>query len=149
MRRNSDFRCLTCNVGKGQKNGLRRLEIEERDRVVTVCNKEEIEKKIINHNKEHFSEVKGTTAHDDKIHYRMKEEEMRDTILNGQLNRNKCDDEHVHQFLLLLKSQNELKPDNKDKTQKNCVKTSSSYGKKNEENRLCFQGEIVLCVNAQ
>ena len=42
MRRNSDFRCLTCDVGKGQKNGLRRLEIEEGDRIAIVCNKDEI-----------------------------------------------------------------------------------------------------------
>ena len=66
MEINSDFRHLACNVGKGQKNGLRILEIEEGDRVVTVCNKNEIEKRIINNEKEHFSKVKGTYVHNDK-----------------------------------------------------------------------------------
>ena len=41
LRRNSYFRCLTSNVGTGQKNGLRRLEMEKGDRLVTVCNKNE------------------------------------------------------------------------------------------------------------
>ena len=41
-RRNSYFRCITCNAGKGDKNGLKILEIEEGDEIVTVCNKDEI-----------------------------------------------------------------------------------------------------------
>ena len=40
MRRNSYFINLTCNAGKRQKNGSRRLKIEEGDRILTVCNKE-------------------------------------------------------------------------------------------------------------
>ena len=42
MRRNSHFRHLTWNVGNSKKNGLQRLEIEEGNRGVTVCNKDEI-----------------------------------------------------------------------------------------------------------
>ena len=49
--RNSDFRYLTNNVGKGKKNGSRKLEVEEVDEVVIVRNKDEIEQKIIQHNK--------------------------------------------------------------------------------------------------
>ena len=60
MRRNSDSRCLTCNADKGYKNGLRRLKIEEGDRIVMVCNKKEIERRIINHNKDNFSKAKCT-----------------------------------------------------------------------------------------
>ena len=30
MRRNSDFRHVACNARKGQKNGLRRLEIKNK-----------------------------------------------------------------------------------------------------------------------
>ena len=71
-RRNSDFRHLTCNSGKGQKNGLRRLKIEEGDVIVTVCNKDEIERIIIKHTKEHFSKAKDTKAHNDEMHDVMK-----------------------------------------------------------------------------
>ena len=64
--RNSDFRHLTWNVGKGKKNGLHRIEIEEGCRVVIGCNKNEIERRTIKHNKEYLSKVKSTKAHDDK-----------------------------------------------------------------------------------
>ena len=58
LRRNSDFRYLTCNVGKGQKNGLRRLEIEEGDRVVTVCNKND---EVLNIAKSFSEKLKALT----------------------------------------------------------------------------------------
>ena len=34
--RNSDFSYLTSNVGKGKKNGLRKLEVPEGDDAVTM-----------------------------------------------------------------------------------------------------------------
>ena len=114
LRRNSDFRCLTCNVGKGQKNGLRKLEIEEGDRVVTVCNKNEIERRIVKHNKEHVSKVKSTDACNDKTYSVINDDETRDNILNGDLRRDKCDDDDVCQFLLLLKRPNGLMPDDEE-----------------------------------
>ena len=38
--RKSDFRHLTNNVGKGKKNGLRKIEVEEGDETITMRNKE-------------------------------------------------------------------------------------------------------------
>ena len=119
MRRNCDFRHLTCNAGKGKKNGLRKLEIEEGDEIVTACNKDEIERRIIKHNKENFSKVKGTKAHVDKTHDATKEDDTRDNIMKGDLNREECDNEDVHQFLQLLKIPKSLFPDNEEKNQVN------------------------------
>ena len=81
------------------------LEIDEDDRVVTVCNKNEIERLIIKHNKSNFTKVKSTKAHNDKMCSEIKEDEMRDDGLNGEFIRDECDDENVHQFLLLCKDQ--------------------------------------------
>ena len=117
VRININFRHLTCNAGKGQKNGLRRLEIKEGDRVVTVCNKNEIEWIIINHNKEHFRKAKGNKVCNYKIFYTMKEDETRHDILNGEFRRDECDNDDVHQFLFLLKIQNWLTPDNEEDMQ--------------------------------
>ena len=52
--------------------------------------------------------------HNDKTYSVMKEDEMRHNILNGEMNRDECDDEDVYQFLLILKRLNGLTPDNEE-----------------------------------
>ena len=103
IRRNSDFWHLACDVGKGKKNGLRILKIEEGDRIVTVFNEHEIQRRWIKHNKEYFSKVKGTKACNDKTHDVMKENVTRDNVVKGDLNREECDNEEVHPFSMLWK----------------------------------------------
>ena len=44
----------------------------------------------------------------------MKENEMRDSIAKRDLNKEDCDDEKVHQFLMLLKISKTLMPINED-----------------------------------
>ena len=83
LKRNSNFRHLTCNVGKRQKNGLCILEIEEGERIVKIFNKNEIERRIIKNDKEYFSKAKGNDAHNDKTNSAMNEEKPRDNVLNG------------------------------------------------------------------
>ena len=48
-----------------------------------VCYKDEVERRINKLSKEQFGKVKATKAHKDKICSTMKEDEMRDNILNG------------------------------------------------------------------
>ena len=36
----NDFRCLTNNVGKGKKNGLRKVEVVVGEEIISVRNKE-------------------------------------------------------------------------------------------------------------
>ena len=94
---------------------MRSLETEESDEIVTSCNKDEIERRRMKNNKEHFSKVQGTKAHVDKINNAMKEDETRDNSMKGELDREECDNEDVHQFLKLLKISKGLFPDNEEK----------------------------------
>ena len=72
--------------------------------IVAVCNKDEIEWRTTHHNKEHFSKVKSTKACDYKTNDAMKENNTRDAIMKGKLNRNECNDNDACQFLHLLKN---------------------------------------------
>ena len=71
------------------------------------------------HNKEHFSTVKSTKVHNDKMNEVANENKTRDAIMKGELNRDKCDDDDVHQFLQLSKRPKGLTPDNEDDVQAN------------------------------
>ena len=61
------------------------------------------ERLIIKHNREHFSKVKNTKAHEDETHNSMNKNKTRDLMLNGDLDREDCDEEKVCEFLRLLK----------------------------------------------
>ena len=71
------------------------------------------------HNKEHFSKVKITKAHDDKTCDVINENNTRDAIMKEKLNRDECDNDDAHQFLQLLKIPKGLIPDNEDDPQVN------------------------------
>ena len=101
------------------ENGLHRLEIEEGYVIVKVCNKDEIERRTINHTKELFSKSKCTKAHNDKTCDVMKENDSRDNFMKGELNREECDNKEVSKFLILLKRPKLLMPDNEDEIQVN------------------------------
>ena len=73
--------------------------MEEGDEIVTVRNEEKIERMIAQHDQEHFSKVKRTKAHNDKMCKVMNENKTRDVIMKGELNRDECDEEEVCQFL--------------------------------------------------
>ena len=75
---------------------------------------DEIECRIAQHNKEHFSKVKSTKAHKDKIHKMTNENKTRDAITNGELKRDECDEEDACQCLKLLKRPKELALDEGD-----------------------------------
>ena len=62
---------------KGKKNGLRKVEVEVGDDMMTARNKDEIERMITKHNREHFSKVKNTKAHNEKTHESMNESKTR------------------------------------------------------------------------
>ena len=98
-----DFRCLTNNVGKGKKQGLRKVEVVEGDEIISIRNKDEMERLIIKHNRENFSKGKNTKACEDKTCNSTRKNETRDLTLNGELKREDCDEEEVYEFLRLLK----------------------------------------------
>ena len=104
LRTNSNFRRFVCESGKGQKNGLCRIEIEEGDKVAAVWNKNEIEIHIFKQSNERFCKAKSTVAHDYETCSVIKNDETRDIILNGESHRDTFnDDDNVCQFLAVLK----------------------------------------------
>ena len=64
MNRDRDFKCITQNAGKGKRVGSRSL--QDVDWKVHH-NKENIEHKLRDYNKMHFSKVKGSIAYKDKL----------------------------------------------------------------------------------
>ena len=110
----------------------RKIEVEEGDEIMAMQNKEEIERMIIKHNKEHFSKVKSTKKHNDKMHKIVNENKTRDAIMKGELNRDECDDEEVYQFLRLLKRPNRLTLDEEDFVQMNEWKQVARKAKKTQ-----------------
>ena len=56
--------------------------MEEGDIVVAVYNKNEIESRVINQNKENFCKVKITVSYDDKTRSVINQDETRDSIFN-------------------------------------------------------------------
>ena len=51
----------------------------------------------------HFSKVKDSIAHEDKIHTHLNDDNMRDKTIQGALNKQDCDDENACEFMCLLK----------------------------------------------
>ena len=66
------------------------------------------------------------------------DDETRDNILNGHLQRDECNDDDVHKFVLLLKRPNGLTPDKEEEMQVSDWKQVVRKGK-NGAHRLNFQ----------
>jgi len=106
QKRNHTFKYLTKHAGKGVKGNLKRLHIvDERNQIVkTVIQKEQIEQEIKRFNEHHFKKAHQTIVYQDKIYAELDRDDIRDKILNGQLEREQCNSEDVWKFLKLLKT---------------------------------------------
>ena len=80
LNRKRDFRCMTNNVEKGKKLGLRSVQDEEG---IKDHNNEEIEEKVLKFNEMHFSKVKESKVHKDKMHENINKDDVRDKTLSG------------------------------------------------------------------
>ena len=96
---NRDFRCITNNLGKGKRLGLRSIQDEEE---IECHNKEEIEEKVMMFDEMHFIKVKESKVHEDKICDNFNKDDLRDKILSGKLNREDCNEKNLCKFLKLL-----------------------------------------------
>ena len=103
MQRNDTFSYLTRTLGK-PKNSLKKLRIhnESKSRMNTSYEREEIEKELIQFNRNHFSKAKETAAYKNKIIKALNKDEVRDKILEGILTKDDVQDNYVHDFLKLL-----------------------------------------------
>jgi hypothetical protein len=105
LRRDHTFHYLSRHVGKGIRNGIKRLHIKNDSGEITetLIRREEIEQAIIKHNTQHLKKAHQTIAYKDKIYGKLKHDYIRNKIINGTLERSECDDERVYKFLKLLK----------------------------------------------
>ena len=96
---------LTKHIGKGEKNSLKRAKVlNERNEVIKEYqDKLSIEQEIAKYNKKHFRKAYSSNAYKDRIYMQLKIDQIRDKILNGELERVSCDNNDVFEFLTLLK----------------------------------------------
>ena len=112
---------MTKHVGKGVNGSLKFLhEKDEGMRMIkTHTKRKKTEEEITKHNTKHFSMAIETKMHQDKIHAKLDDKEIRKKILEGKLKREDCDDKDVFEFLQLLKrpekaGRTEFRPMEKD-----------------------------------
>ena len=104
LKRNHTFHYISRHAGKGLRQKLRHLHLpdEEGNIQTTIVKREEIEEKIADYNEKHLKKAHGSIAYKDKIYHQLRNNSIRDKILNGTLRRDECDDERVYQLLKLL-----------------------------------------------
>jgi len=103
MQRNDTFSYLIRTLGN-PKNSLKKLRIhnESKSRMNTSYEREEIEKELIQFNRNHFSKAKETAVYKNKIIKALNKDEVRDKILEGTLTKDDVQHNDVHDFLKLL-----------------------------------------------
>ena len=105
MQKNHAFHCIARHIGKGDREGIKRLHTVNQDNEIikTSVNREQIEKEIITYNERHLKQAHSSIMHKDKMHNRLREDETRNKTLEGRLRPQDCDNERVCDFLKLLK----------------------------------------------
>ena len=105
LKRDHTFHYLSRHVGKGMRDSIKRLQVENENENenITLIKREEIESRIREHNTQHFKKAHESIIYRDKIYEKLRTNSIRNKILNGTLRREECDDERVFKFLKLLK----------------------------------------------
>ena len=105
LQKTHTFHYITRHIGKGDREGIKRLHtVDEENKIIKTCvNREQIEEEIITYNEQHLKQAHSSIMYQDKIYKRLRENEIRDKILDGRLRRQDCDDDRVYEFLKLLK----------------------------------------------
>ena len=117
MKWQNTFKYLTTHIGRGAKNSLKKLHIvNENEQIInTLMNKEKIEEAISQHNTSHYQQAMQTPIYQDQIYHKLQDDEVRNDILDGNLQRSQCDDKDVYQFLTLLKQpENQRRIENRE-----------------------------------
>ena len=99
------FHYITRHIGKGDRDGIKRLHVVNEDNQIikTSINREQIEEEIIMYNEQHLKQAHSSIMYKDKIYKKLRNNDIRDKILDGRLRKQDCDDERVYEFLKLLK----------------------------------------------
>ena len=67
-----------------------------------------IESTLLQHNINHFKQAHQSIAFKDKIHKKLKYDEVRDKVLKGEINESDYNDKRLLKFLKLLKTQRRI-----------------------------------------
>ena len=103
LSRDHTFHYLSRHVGKGVKDNIKRLQVKHSNGdIETVIERKEIEDKIKDYNTKHFKKAHNSIAYKDKICHKLNRNHVRDKMLNGNLQREDCDNEKVFRFMKLL-----------------------------------------------
>jgi len=102
------FKYLTRNVGKGENSSIKWLhEKDNKRRIInTFLDLQTIENKLINFNQRHYKKVMEILAYKDKLHDRLKDDDIRNKILEGTLSQRDCNNDEIFKFIQLLKNLN-------------------------------------------
>ena len=95
MNKRHSFHHTSRHAGKGEREGIKQLhEVDNNDKITkTYADREGIENKIIECNEGHFMKAQNTVAHEDETHKKLRDNEVRNRILDRKLNRDECNDE--------------------------------------------------------
>jgi len=77
------------------------VQIKDNAKIInrTIYNREEMEVELIKHNKKHFAKALLLKAYSDKVYKKLTNDKIRNKLLQGTLESNKCDYLEVYQFL--------------------------------------------------
>ena len=99
------MRYIINDIGKGPKRLLKQIktidEVTKKEQI--IYDRNEIEGKLIEQNLHRFKKVHNIRVYQDKIYYKLLENETRNKILDGTLKLEDCNNADVYQFLSLLK----------------------------------------------
>ena len=104
MKRNHTFHYISRHARKGERENIRHLIVmnDKEEITETLIKREEIEGRLKEHNINYLKKAHYSNVFNDRIYKRLRENSVRNKILNGTLQREECDNENVYKFLKLL-----------------------------------------------
>ena len=95
---------MTKQVEKGAKYLLKRVKVLDQNNEVAkeYHDRNSIENEIAKYNKLYFHKAYSSNTFKDKTYSKLKEEHIKDKILNGTLKREEYDNDNVYEFMRLL-----------------------------------------------
>jgi len=104
LKRNHTFYYISMHAGKEDREKMQYLHVPNENGEIqnTLVKREEIEEQISSYNTTHLKQAQNSIAYKDKIYQKLRQNVIRDKILNGTLQREECDDERVYRLLKLL-----------------------------------------------
>ena len=92
---------MTNYLGKGERSALKRLHVIDQDGQIslTMTTKEEIEQAIMQYNQQHYTKANDTNIYKDKIYEQLQYDSVRNSIIDGTLERDDCHNDETYEFL--------------------------------------------------